>query len=117
MSYIKAAQENNFDCVLMNHRAGGGVDLTSPCLYHCGTSPDLEEVVEHVYKTKCQGSDRRIFCIGSSLGAGIITKYLERLGEKSKVSAAFCLSPHFNSFKAMGYLNRHCYGAYDVLLG
>mmetsp|Transcript_116 Transcript_116/g.131 ORF Transcript_116/g.131 Transcript_116/m.131 type:complete len:335 (+) Transcript_116:218-1222(+) len=116
MSCIKAGLDNNFDCVLLNHR-GAGVSLSSLKMYSCGASTDMEEAINYIHKKHCEKTNRKIFCVGISLGSGIISKYLEKFGTESKVSAAFCLNSHFNAFKAMGYLRVNKYGIWDLILG
>jgi len=60
---------------------------------------------------------RRIYAVGVSLGAAILTKYMVYTKDKCPIAAAFCLGCHFDTIKAMDFLKTNLFGLYDYMLG
>jgi len=75
--------------VVMHYRSTSGRDNRYPQTYHSGKTDDTLEFLESIKK---RYPDKKIFCIGYSLGANMLLKLLGELGEKSFVDAAVCVS-------------------------
>ena len=54
---------------------------------------DLAEALEYI---RHQDTNRKIFCIGYSLGAGILLNYLGATGAESVLQGAVAISPSWN---------------------
>jgi len=88
LNMITKAIDSGIDCVVMNHRGSKGSKLSSNKLYSAGCSGDINDVIGHV---TMRYPEAKIYAIGFSLGANLLTKYL---GENrcEKVSKAICIS-------------------------
>ena len=58
-----------------------------------------------------------LFCMGISLGAGILANYMATEGEKCKLAAGFSVGSHFDTTIAMDFLGKTLFGLYDYGLG
>ncbi|KAF0919322.1 hypothetical protein E2562_029172 [Oryza meyeriana var. granulata] len=71
--------------VVSNHRGLGGVSITSDRFYNAGWTEDLREVInylDHEYP------NAPMLCVGTSIGANILVKYLGEEGENTPVAGA-----------------------------
>ncbi|KAJ2132885.1 hypothetical protein GGH19_000840 [Coemansia sp. RSA 1807] len=75
--------------VVCNHRGSGRTPLTSPRLYNAYDTSDLTDVLNEL-STKFPHA--RLVCIGFSLGANLITRYLGDHGHSARLSAAVAVS-------------------------
>ncbi|WP_053991312.1 YheT family hydrolase [Mangrovimonas sp. TPBH4] len=75
----KLCNANAIDAVCVNFRGCSGEDNLKFYSYHSGATNDLDEVIQHILKTK---SYSQIFFHGVSLGGNIVLKYL---GEREEL--------------------------------
>ncbi|KAL5226523.1 hypothetical protein ABZP36_014788 [Zizania latifolia] len=71
--------------VVSNHRGLGGVSITSDCFYNAGWTEDLREVINYLHHKYPKAP---MFCVGTSIGANILVKYLGEEGENTPVAGA-----------------------------
>ncbi|KAI9915029.1 hypothetical protein PsorP6_008410 [Peronosclerospora sorghi] len=97
--------------VVFNKRGHGGMKLATPRLQGFGCVKDLKEAIDHV-KNKFPHS--KLYGIGCSAGAGLLSSYLGELGDKSLLRAGVLISPGYNAFDLFcaGRINR----IYDFLM-
>lgn len=75
MAYSMATKGCN--TVVSNHRGLGGVSITSDCLYNAGWTEDLREVINYLHHKYPKAP---MLCVGTSIGANIVVKYLGEEG-------------------------------------
>jgi len=86
----KVFNHNNFDTVCINFRGCSGDENLKYRSYHSGETEDLENVINHIIKTKHYSE---IILKGFSLGANVILKYLgEGRFIPSQIKAAIAVS-------------------------
>uniref|UniRef100_A0A0E0CAW7 AB hydrolase-1 domain-containing protein n=1 Tax=Oryza meridionalis TaxID=40149 RepID=A0A0E0CAW7_9ORYZ len=83
MAYSMAKKGCN--TVVSNHRGLGGVSITSDCLYNAGWTEDLREVINYLHHKYPKAP---MLCVGTSIGANIVVKYLGEEGENTPVAGA-----------------------------
>lgn len=79
-SMIRAASLSGFKCVVVNFRGASGVQLTSGLIYWLNLWEDLKEPIDYIHAKYCtvEGKKmRRIYAYGVSLGASLLTSYLQ----------------------------------------
>lgn len=95
--YVLALQsllaEHGLSSVAMNFRGCSGEHNRLARAYHSGVSEDLEEVFQHLRQ---QYPDRRFVCIGSSLGANVLLKWLSENPGREQPAAAVAVSTPFD---------------------
>jgi len=118
ISLIKEGVKNGFDCVVPNLRGLAGVPLKTPKLNHGASTDDYKEVSEYIFHKYCSGNTKRkLFGVGVSLGAGILSNYMAMDGEECILEAGVGISCHFDAHRAMEYLGSNLFGVYDYILG
>lgn len=86
--------ERKFRPVVFNRRGHGGTSLSTYRLQSFGDANDLDEAIEfisHMYPYS------EIFAIGFSTGSGLLMSYLGETGVASKLNAAVCISPCYDT--------------------
>lgn len=76
-----------FDVLRLNLRAAGPTVPVCSEQYLAGRSEDLRQVFEQL------GTDRPLACVGYSLGANMLLKYLGEAGTEALTTAAVAVSP------------------------
>ncbi|HMP99056.1 MAG TPA: alpha/beta fold hydrolase [Cyclobacteriaceae bacterium] len=69
----KVFYEHDYDILALNYRGCSGESNRLNRFYNSGSTEDLDEVLQHVLKTR---SYKKIFLIGFSLGGNLILKFL-----------------------------------------
>ncbi|GMM27383.1 putative carboxylic ester hydrolase [Martiniozyma asiatica (nom. inval.)] len=86
---LKLDSDSNFDCYCLNTRGSGNVNITTPQLF-CGLwTQDIREVIQFF---KLKYPNRKIYCMGVSIGSIILNNYLCQEGENSGVTLAFLVA-------------------------
>ncbi|KAJ2666677.1 hypothetical protein IW148_000664 [Coemansia sp. RSA 1199] len=75
--------------VVCNHRGSGRTPLTSPRLYNAYDTSDLTDVLNEL---SAKFPHARLVCVGFSLGANLITRYLGDHGHDARLAAAVAVS-------------------------
>ena len=110
-----ALQKRGYDVVSFVSRGCGGLALTTMEGFTAARYSDLQEALEYMKK---QDSCRPIFCVGYSLGAGILLNYLGASGQKSVLTGAVAISPSWNFllqtpvfslWSALPLISKHCF--------
>ncbi|CAI2373532.1 unnamed protein product [Moneuplotes crassus] len=96
ISAAKEALKNGYIAVVCNHRGVPGLKISSPKLYCAASSWDLREIVDYIHS---KYPDEKLYCIGFSLGANIIGKYLGEEKSESKITSAVCINSPLQMFK------------------
>ncbi|KAJ2809527.1 hypothetical protein H4R20_000029 [Coemansia guatemalensis] len=73
----------------INHRGSGRTPLTSSKLYNAYDTSDLEEIIEYIAETYPKA---RMVCVGFSLGANIMTRYMGKQEDNNPLAAAIAIS-------------------------
>jgi len=88
-AYVKhlvySMASKGWNVVVSNHRGLGGVSITSDCFYNGGWTEDVREVITHLHHRYPKTT---LFCIGTSIGANIVVKYLGEEGENTPIAGA-----------------------------
>jgi len=86
-----------FRSIVLNYRGNGGAELKT-CQTYCATkTDDLENVIEHVSE---RFPNAPILATGISLGGVILTNYLAKKGENTKLRAGMTVSSPWNMFES-----------------
>ncbi|KAI0357834.1 AB-hydrolase YheT [Trametes cingulata] len=100
-----------FRAVVLNFRGCNGTPLTTPRLYHAGSSDDIRHVVLWISHTfpEC-----RLYGAGFSLGGNILAKYAGEEGEKCPMQALVTLANPWDFLEGSHHLpstllGRHVY--------
>jgi predicted alpha/beta-fold hydrolase len=82
--YMKSLQrtfaQRGWNAMAVNFRGCGGVRMTTPRGYNAAYTGDLRSLVQQVASRMSQNDRSRIFLVGNSLGANVVTKYLGEEG-------------------------------------
>lgn len=89
----RALQQRGYDVLSFVSRGCGGLALTTMEGFTAARYSDLQEALEYVLSLE---PSRPIFCVGYSLGAGILLNYLGANGNKSLLKGAVAISPSWN---------------------
>jgi predicted alpha/beta-fold hydrolase len=89
----QAFQKRGYDVISFVSRGCGGLGLTTMQGFTAARYQDLQEALEYLQK---QEPKRSIFCVGYSLGAGILLNYLGANGNQSVLMGAVAISPSWN---------------------
>ncbi|XP_066310302.1 embryogenesis-associated protein EMB8-like isoform X2 [Miscanthus floridulus] len=81
---VYSMASKGWNVVVCNHRGLGGVSITSDCFYNGGWTEDVREVIKYLHD---RYPKTPLFCIGTSIGANIVVKYLGE-GENTPVAGA-----------------------------
>ncbi|KAK3162595.1 hypothetical protein QOZ80_1BG0091360 [Eleusine coracana subsp. coracana] len=88
-AYVKhvvySMASKGWNVVVSNHRGLGGVSITSDYFYNGGWTEDIREVINYLHH---KFPKTPLFCIGTSIGANILVKYLGEEGESTPVAGA-----------------------------
>jgi predicted alpha/beta-fold hydrolase len=100
-SMIRAANQAGYKCVVVNFRGCSGVKLTSPKIYWKCNWTDVKEPIEYIHEKYCSGSNleylqRNLYAYAVSLGAGMLTKYLMKSGDKCVLNGALPYSVFYD---------------------
>ncbi|XP_051226410.1 embryogenesis-associated protein EMB8 isoform X2 [Lolium perenne] len=82
---VHSMARKGWNVVVSNHRGLGGVSITSDCLYNGGWTDDVREIINYLHH---KYPEAPIFCVGTSIGANILVKYLGEEGENTPVAGA-----------------------------
>ncbi|KAF8743410.1 LNS2 protein, partial [Rhizoctonia solani] len=78
-----------FRAVVVNGRGCAGAPVTSPQLYHGGTTDDLRHALLYI---RSQFPSAPLMGVGFSVGANMLAKYLGEEGSSSALCAGVCLA-------------------------
>jgi len=83
---------------VINYRGNAGAPLSTPKMYCCYSVDDIIEPINSLYKRFVKDNDRKLFVIGFSMGASILTNALSRMTEPQdpQISGAIVNSCTFN---------------------
>lgn len=93
LSLQRLLADHSLSSVAMNFRGCSGEHNRLARAYHSGVSEDLEAVYQHLSQ---QYPDRRFVCIGSSLGANVLLKWLSENPGREQLGAAVAVSTPFD---------------------
>lgn len=86
---VRRLNRDGCDCLAWNYRGCGGEINRNPCLYHNGSTHDLDQVIRHAAE-HC--GYRRVALVGFSLGGNLTLLYLGRERVHEAVCAAVVFS-------------------------
>ncbi|KAI0672448.1 AB-hydrolase YheT [Trametes maxima] len=100
-----------FRAIVMNYRGCNGSPVVTPRLYHAGSSDDVRPVILWITHTFPQC---RMYGLGFSLGANILTKYAGEEGDKCPLQGLVTLANPWDFVKGCHhlpstFLGRHVY--------
>ncbi|KAF8717142.1 hypothetical protein HU200_026259 [Digitaria exilis] len=88
-AYVKhmvySIASKGWNVVVSNHRGLGGVAITSDCFYNGGWTEDIREVIKYLHH---RYPKTPLFCVGTSIGANIVVKYLGEEGKNTPLAGA-----------------------------
>ena len=119
---IKSATQAGFKCVVANFRGCSGVKLTSPKIYWKCNWTDVKEPIEYIHAQYCSGDNvdfkkRNLYAYAVSLGAGMLTKYLFKSGDKCVLSGALNYGVFYEVEANVPFFKRSGWKFYDFALG
>lgn len=85
---VRRLNRDGWDCLAWNYRGCGGEINRNPCLYHNGSTADLDAVIAHAMRAGYS----RIMLAGFSLGGNLTLLYLGRERAREGVVAAVVFS-------------------------
>ncbi|KAJ2076939.1 hypothetical protein H4R24_005421 [Coemansia sp. RSA 988] len=106
--HLAESSRSKMRVAAINHRGSGRTPLTSSKLYNGYDTSDLHEIVEYISENFPKS---RLVCIGFSMGANILTRYMGEKGDQSKIAAAIVISCPFDmlitgrALSTPGFLN------------
>ncbi|KAJ1743891.1 hypothetical protein H4R22_002104 [Coemansia sp. RSA 1290] len=104
---VKQLADNlNVQTVVCNHRGSGRTPLTSPRLYNAYDTSDLQAIIKYMGS---KYPESRLLCVGYSMGANLITRYLGEFGDEAKLHGAVAISCPFDTFVAGKAMNARGY--------
>lgn len=92
-----------WNVVVSNHRGLGGVSMTSDRFYNGGWTEDIKKVISHIQN---QHPEAPLFCIGTSLGANILVKYLGEDGVNVPLVGAAAICSPWDLLLCDRFMNR-----------
>jgi predicted alpha/beta-fold hydrolase len=96
-------QKHGIAPVVMHYRSTSGRDNRFPQTYHSGKTDDALEFLHNIKK---HYPDKKLFCVGYSLGANMLLKLLGELKEKSFIDAAAAVSAPMDLALCADVMNR-----------
>ena len=96
--------------------------LTSPKIYWKCNWTDVKEPIEYIHAKYCSGENleyikRNIYAYAVSLGAGMLTKYLIKSGEKCVLNGALPYGVFYEVEANVPFFKNSGGKFYDVALG
>lgn len=90
---VREGWKQGYHPVLLQYRGQSGIEMTSPLLYGCGQYEDVIQAVNYIHDEYCKEIDKKIFCLGFSLGGNWLGMALckDKRGLADKVVAAGCV--------------------------
>ncbi|WDQ15001.1 YheT family hydrolase [Rhodopirellula sp. P2] len=83
---------NGFDVLLWNHRGAGQSAANCSRFHHPGLTADICHLTDHLKAQRPEWTRNGLVCVGFSLGANVMLKYLAESGSKSSFDAAVSVS-------------------------
>ncbi len=105
--------EHDYFAIVMNFRGASGEFNRLDRGYHCGETNDLNFVIEHIKKSY---PDRAMHCVGFSLGANVLLKWLGENNDKEYLTSAIAVSVPFDLEPTANFLNSNSSRFYQWLL-
>ncbi|KAJ1731744.1 hypothetical protein LPJ61_002386 [Coemansia biformis] len=106
--YLATKTNSKMRVVVANHRGCGRTPLTSSRLYNAYDTSDLADVVDYIAQCFPKAP---IGCVGYSMGANLLVRYLGERGDNTPLTAAVGVSSPFDasltgrSMSKPGFLN------------
>jgi len=85
--------EKGYQPLIVNFRGASNLAYTSPITYCAYSIGDIKEPLDHIRKQYCANSNRKVFLMGLSLGANIITNYVGLEGKNCFLTAVASVQP------------------------
>lgn len=113
------AEGEGFDCVVLNSRGCAGTPITTPQLFCAIWTDDIRRFIKLLRSEEDPNNRRRIYIVGFSLGASILSNFLGQQGfetskPESRVDAAVVVANpwdlnHSNQFLSDSYIGYYLY--------
>jgi len=110
---------DTYDVAVINYRGLSNATLSTPKMYCCYSIEDVIEPIKSVYKKYVQEDNRKLFVVGFSMGASILTNALSRMTEPEdpKIAGAIVINCPFRIWICYETsLSRSCCGLYNYIL-
>ena len=115
--YIKGLMQQlnvqDWRTVLMQYRGSSGVPNRSSHTYHLGQSDDLDAAIHYLQD---RFPDKRLFCVGFSMGGNILLKWLGEHPEQTAVTAAIAVSAPYDLRRSAHQIRQGSGAIYQWLL-
>ena len=85
INIARSCKEQNYGCIIINHRGCADTRLLTPLTYHGGSSFDAKDAFAYIQE---KYPNLPLYSIGVSLGANILGKYLGDEAENSCLQGA-----------------------------
>ncbi|PIA18238.1 AB-hydrolase YheT [Coemansia reversa NRRL 1564] len=92
--YLIENSHSKLRVAAINHRGSGRTPLTSSKLYNAYDTSDLHELVQYISE---RFPKAKLVCVGFSLGANIMTRYMGELADNNPLTAAVAISCPFDT--------------------
>lgn len=106
-SLIQGFQKNGINPCVLNSRGCAFSSITTPLLYNGFWTDDVRFVVNYL---KSIQPERKIYLVGISLGASVLTNYLGQEGENSKVELGIGISVPWDMILSWQHLDSSMIG-------
>lgn len=93
-SLCAEALAHGYRPVVFNKRDHGGMTLATPKLQEFGCVDDLNQAIDRIQKLY---PFSKLYGVGFSAGAGLLSSYLGKMGDTTRLDAVVFISPGFDT--------------------
>ena len=107
---VRTAIQKGYDVVIVNNRGKEGLKLTTPKMYWGTSTEDVREAIEYVHN---KYPNKKIFAIGHSLGAVVLSVYINEvslLQEEKILSGAVWVCTFYDKALSAKHLENYMNG-------
>lgn len=116
-SYVMDFEEAGYDVVVINYRGLAGMKLTTPKLYYSYSTQDVRDPMQQVFNQYCRPVSRKVYAVGCSLGANILSNMLGLEGERCFLDGAIVVQAPIQLLPMEVTMKNNWFGMWDYLLG
>ena len=104
------AKQNGFNSVVVNHRGGNKLKITTPKMCSELSHDDLRDAIDFIHS---KYPDDKLYAVGFSIGASIVWNYIDEASQNDDeilLKGAVCISPLFNQSISHLHIEKYFFG-------
>lgn len=117
----KQFADSGFDVAVINYRGLAGAKLTSPKMWTAESWEDVLEATQVLFKKYVNGTNRKVFAVGFSMGANILSILLGHISDGNqsgiKFDGACIIQAPMRLWIALQGLHNSLFGLYNLSMG